>query len=68
MLALSESLPFIGGHSRPFVPFRYYCGYCRNTFSRMNPRILPSHLHFAHTMQMSAIGELVIHVFEPDKE
>src|SRR5579862_4837656 len=57
ILARSDNLPLMGGHSRPFIPF-----------SRRNPRILPSHLHFAQTTQRSAIGELVIHVLEPDME
>ena len=46
------SLPSIFGVENPFVP--------RST---MKPRMTPS--SFAHTTAMSAIGELVIHIFAP---
>jgi len=70
VLALNESLPLIGGHSRPFMPYHQFEPDVREpgTFSRMNPRILLSHLHFAQTTQISAMGELVIHVFDPESE
>lgn len=32
-----------------------------------NPRILPSHLHLAHTTKTSAIGEFEIHVLAPER-
>jgi hypothetical protein len=68
VLALNESLPFMGGHSRPFIPLDQLGRELGNTFSKMNPRILLSHLHFAQTTQISAMGELVIHVFDPESE
>ena len=53
--ARSESLPSIFGAERPFMPF-----------SRMKPRIWsPCARDFAQTTNTSAIGELLIQVFEP---
>ena len=46
-------MPSIFGAERPFIPF-----------SRTKPRITPSSV-FAQTTNTSAIGELVIHIFEP---
>jgi hypothetical protein len=69
ILALKDSFPLIGGHERPFIPYIVKIMILQGvTFSKMNPRILPSHLHFAHIMQISAMGELVIHVFDPERE
>ena len=51
--ARSENLPSIFGALSPFMPF-----------SRMKPRMSPAS-SFAHTTNTSAIGELVIQVFEP---
>ncbi len=51
--ARSENLPSIFGCVRPGMPR-----------SRMKPRISPAS-SFAHTTSTSAIGELVIQVFEP---
>src|SRR5450759_1342499 len=47
------NLPSIFGADRPFIPF-----------SRRNPRMSPSS-SFAQTTNRSAIGALVIHIFEP---
>lgn len=55
MEAFKESLPLILFACKPFIPF-----------SRMNPRISPWS-SLAQTTKTSAIGELVIHIFEPFK-
>jgi hypothetical protein len=68
VLARSDSLPLMGGQSRPFIPFHKPNYWTGGTFSRIKPRILPSHLHFAHTTQISAMGELVIQVLAPEIE
>jgi len=49
------NLPSILGVSMPFQPR-----------SRMKPRIAPPS-SLAHTTSTSAIGELVIHILEPDR-
>ena len=57
MDARSDNLPFIFGALNPSIPF-----------SRINPLIAFScSLDFAHTTNTSAIGELEIHILEPDK-
>ena len=54
--ARNESFLFIFGALKPFIPF-----------SRINPFIFFSCLSdFAHTIKTSAIGELEIHIFDPD--
>ena len=53
MDARSENLPSIFGALSPFMPF-----------SRMKPRMSPLS-SLAQTSSTSAIGELVIQVFEP---
>jgi hypothetical protein len=53
VLARRLNLPSIFGAESPVMPF-----------SRMKPRMEPSS-SFAHTTNTSAIGELVIQVFEP---
>ncbi|KGD38142.1 hypothetical protein DO70_6467 [Burkholderia pseudomallei] len=57
--ARSPTLPWITGADSPLQPF-----------SRMKPRISsrPSSSSFAQTTNTSAIGEFVIHIFEPDSE
>ena len=53
--ARRESLPPTFGAERPFIPF-----------SSTKPRILPPCASdFAQTTKTSAIGEFVIHIFEP---
>ena len=51
--AFKESLPLILFPLRPFIPF-----------SKMNPRMSPFS-SLAQTTKTSAMGELVIHIFDP---
>ena len=56
MEARSESFISIFGAERPFMPF-----------SSTKPRIAPSCASdFAQTTNTSAIGELVIHILDPE--
>jgi hypothetical protein len=54
--ARRPTLPWMAGAERPFQPF-----------SRMKPRMMPSSV-FAQTTKTSAMGELEIHIFEPESE
>ena len=56
--ARKDSFPLIFGALNPFIPF-----------SRIKPFIASScSFDFAQTTNTSAIGELDIHIFEPDNE
>ncbi len=56
MLARSPTLLWIAGALRPLAPL-----------SSTKPRICPPS-SLAQTTKTSAIGELLIHIFEPDSE